>query len=56
MSSYEKLNYLKYYVTCECYCIWGLFVENVGGQDDIIQELKDCNSESEIREFVSNYI
>ena len=56
MSDYEKDWYIRDYVQNEQMCLWGIFIENVGGEGKLIDDLKKLKFRRDIKRYVGNYI
>lgn len=56
----EKLDAMFTYVTCDCCCMWALFVDNVdgtpGGRPALRAALGACDNIDDVRRLVHNYI
>lgn len=54
------MNELYDIVVNECYCIWGLFLENVANEGytkaQFEAEVKKCKSKDELRRLVNRFI
>ena len=53
----NKLMFFDHYLLDICYCSLGIFLENYGkGIETLKQEIKNCETEKEIKALVNSYI
>lgn len=56
MTKQEKFNFLYDFVVIQNYCLFDLFIENVGGIEKAKKDLSKLKSQKAIKNYVYQYI